>query len=208
VLDIGGEVARGDADGSLWAAAEPHACELAGSDPTPDRDRLHTEEPRRVLDTQEPILSNRAHPRILIHRCLLHNIRLLLRNSSDMLAAVPTFASLSLKRRCTAAINCIDQVALTVPQRHEIVALALWPSDLDLPGAVRRDALQAPDVDLRPARPEPRLVAQTRPIAVSTAAQRAHAREMFRRGASISEIAEEFGVSWMTARAWTRAKAV
>jgi hypothetical protein len=34
----------------------------------------------------------------------------------------------------------------------------------------------------------------------------AKARSAFRAGSSIQQIADEFGVSWMTARGWTRTK--
>ena len=118
---------------------------------------------------------------------------------------VATFAQLSLERRAVAALNVIDNSpGLTIPERCELVCLAVWPTDALLPGPVIRGPGEPPDVDLRPAGP-PR-PATRHPATTATAEQRARAREAFRSGASIQAIADELGVTWMTARGWVRAK--
>ena len=127
---------------------------------------------------------------------------------ADMLALVPTFADLSLTSRAAAAVNAIDTYPLTVEQRCELVALAVWPSDAVLPGPVSR-AARTPDIDHRPARKPPSPMPPATGVSarggVSTPQERAQARELFRRGSSIASIADEFGVPWLTARAWCHA---
>jgi hypothetical protein len=55
---------------------------------------------------------------------------------------VATFADLSLKRRAVAALNVIDaNPGLSIAERSELVCVAIWPTDLELPGPVRRDEL-------------------------------------------------------------------
>jgi hypothetical protein len=72
-----------------------------------------------------------------------------------MLALVLTFADLPLPVRAAAAVNAIDAYPLTIPQRCELVALAVWPTDAALPGRVKRGA-RVPEIDRRPARPKTR----------------------------------------------------
>jgi hypothetical protein len=126
----------------------------------------------------------------------------------DMLAVVQTFADLSLSSRAAAAVNAIDTYALTVEQRCELVALAVWPTDITLPGPVGR-AARTPDIDHRPARKPTSAMPATSGVSarggVSTPQERAQARELFRGGSSIAAIAEQFGVTWLAARAWCRA---
>ncbi len=125
-----------------------------------------------------------------------------------MLALVPTFADLSLKSRAAAAVNAIDTYPLTVEQRCELVALAVWPTDITLPGPVS-GAARTPDIDHRPARKPASAMPPATGVSarggVSTPQERAHARELFRQGSSIASIADEFGVTWLAARAWCRA---
>jgi hypothetical protein len=125
-----------------------------------------------------------------------------------MLGVVSTFADLSLTSRAAAAVNVIDTYPLTVEQRCEMVALAVWPSDAMLPGAISR-AARTPDIDHRPAKkPTSAMPAATGVSArggVSTPQERAQARQLFRQGSSIAAIAEEFGVPWLAARAWCHA---
>jgi hypothetical protein len=121
---------------------------------------------------------------------------------------VATFASLSLKRRATAALNVIDaNPGLSIAERSELVYVALWPGDIVSPGPVRRDDLVIPDVDLRPTPrrvpPSPRTVVPPR---VATVEDRARARERFLGGTTIAELAEEFGVPWLTARRWANSR--
>jgi hypothetical protein len=105
-----------------------------------------------------------------------------------MLAATQTFADLSLTSRAAAAVNAIDTYALTIEQRCELVALAVWPTDISLPGSVSR-AARVPDVDLRPARPTVRAPAAAMVVErPSTPEQRAEARAAFRAGASIAAL--------------------
>jgi hypothetical protein len=121
-----------------------------------------------------------------------------------MLALVPTFADLSLSSRAAAAINAIDTYTLTVEQRCELVALAVWPTDAVLPGPVSR-APRAPDIDLRPSRPPAR--ASTAAAVVespSTPEQRDDARAAFRAGATITGLAEQYGQPWGVVRTWVR----
>jgi hypothetical protein len=111
----------------------------------------------------------------------------------DMLAVVPTFADLSLSSRAAAAVNAIDTYPLTVEQRCELVALAVWPTDAVLPGPVSR-ATRTPDIDQRPPRGRPprtpRTPADARPPTAGVSAwgglptpeQRAQARELFHGG--------------------------
>jgi hypothetical protein len=113
--------------------------------------------------------------------------------------SVATFASLSLKRRAVAALNVLDACpGLSIAERHELVYLAVWPSDVALPGPVRRDSLVTPNVDLRPTPPPP--------PRVGTAEDQARAREQFQGGESIAAIAEDLGVPWLTARKWVRGR--
>ena len=125
-----------------------------------------------------------------------------------MPALVPTFADLSLTRRAAAAVNVIDAYPLTVEQRCELVALAVWPTDITLPGPVSR-AARTPDIDHRPARKPTSATPPATGVSarggVSTPQERAQARELFRQGSSIASIADEFGVPWLAARAWCRA---
>ena len=125
-----------------------------------------------------------------------------------MLSTVPTFADLPLTSRAAAAVNVIDAYPLTVDQRCELVALAVWPTDTTLPGPVSR-AARTPDIDHRPARKPPTIMPAATGVSalggVSSPQERAQARELFRRGSSIASIAEEFGVPWLAARAWCRA---
>ena len=126
-----------------------------------------------------------------------------------MLSAVPTFADLPLSSRAAAAVNAIDTYPLTVEQRCELVALAVWPTDTALPGGTVSRAARTPDIDHRPARKPPTVMPAAVGVSVrggvSTPQERAQARELFRRGSSIASIAEEFGVPWLAARAWCRA---
>ncbi len=72
-----------------------------------------------------------------------------------------------------------------------------------MPGPVRRDALQTPDVDLWRARPEPTIAradrAPARPITADTPAD---VRARVQAGASIAEVAREYGAPWLTVRRW------
>jgi hypothetical protein len=72
---------------------------------------------------------------------------------------VLTFADLPLSTRAAAAVNAIDSYPLTIRQRCELVALAVWPTDAALPGPVSRGA-RVPDVDRRPARHTPNVAPQ------------------------------------------------
>ncbi len=127
-----------------------------------------------------------------------------------MLTAVPTFADLPLSTRAAAAVNAIGAYPLTVAQRCELVALAVWPTDAELPGQVKRGA-RVPDIDRRPPRPAQRsnraaaapavIVTPTRP---TLEADPAELRARFSRGDTIAEIAADFGVPWLTARKWIR----
>lgn len=90
----------------------------------------------------------------------------------------------------------------------ELVALAVWPTDITLPGPVSR-AARTPDIDQRPARKPTSATPPATGVSarggVSTPQERAQARELFRQGSSIASIADEFGVPWLAARAWCRA---
>jgi len=124
-----------------------------------------------------------------------------------MLSAVPTFADLPLSSRAAAAANAIDTYPLTVEQRCELVALAVWPTAAKLPGPVSR-APRVPDIDLRPARsvrPAPTPVAVSSPPS-SMLEQRAQARAAFRAGASIAALAERYQQSWPAVRKWVRGR--
>jgi hypothetical protein len=81
-------------------------------------------------------------------------------------------------------------------------------ADITLPGPVSR-AAGTPDIDHRPARKPTTAMPATTGVSarggVSTPQERAQARELFRGGSSISAIAEQFGVTWLAARAWCRA---
>ena len=116
------------------------------------------------------------------------------------MSSVVTFADLPLESRAAAAINAIDEYALTIAQRCELVALAVWPTDATLPGPVASAPL-VPDVDLCAPRPQAGGITR-RVAAMSTGDARASARERFRAGASIAELAEEAGVPWQTVRGW------
>jgi hypothetical protein len=59
---------------------------------------------------------------------------------SGIFTSVPTFADLPLSTRAAAAVNAIDAYPLTVAQRCELVALAVWPTDAVLPGPDKRGA--------------------------------------------------------------------
>jgi hypothetical protein len=130
-----------------------------------------------------------------------------------MLAAVPTFADMSLKSRAAAAINAIDTYPLTVKQRHEIVALAVWGSDVELPGPLSR-AARTPDIDTRPTRAvtrerrpvEPPSRRRVQPQLPSTPDQRAEARRLLAAGWTILQIAEHLGQPWSAVQGWIRAK--
>jgi hypothetical protein len=123
-----------------------------------------------------------------------------------MLALVPTFADLSLSSRAAAAVNAIDTYPLTVEQRCELVALAVWPSDAMLPGPVSQ-APRVPDIDLRPPRPTVRPpVAAPIVEQLSTAEQRDEARAAFRAGASIAALAERYAQPWPVVRKWVRGR--
>jgi hypothetical protein len=121
---------------------------------------------------------------------------------------VSTFADLSLTSRAAAAVNAIDTYPLTVEQRCELVALAVWPTAVELPGPVSH-AARTPDIDQRPARKPTSTMPPATGVSarggVSTPQERAQARELFRQGSSIAAIADEFGVPWLAARAWCRA---
>jgi hypothetical protein len=125
---------------------------------------------------------------------------------AGMLALVQTFADLSLSSRAAAAVNAIDTYPLTVEQRCELVALAVWPTDAVLPGPVSR-APRVPDIDLRPSRPKARAPA---PAVVversSTPQQRVEARAAFRAGATITGLAEQYGQPWAVVRKWIRGR--
>jgi hypothetical protein len=94
---------------------------------------------------------------------------------------VATFAELPLSRRVRAAITVItEQPTLTIEQRGELVALAVWPSNAILPGEVsprRRDA---------------------------TAEERATAVQFAEQGYTEREIAERLGRPRTTVRQWLR----
>jgi hypothetical protein len=122
---------------------------------------------------------------------------------SLMMVVVSTFADLPLERRATAALNVIfAQPFLSIAERHELVFLALFPSDVALPGPVSSDQVETAAVD-RPRRrvppppiPRPRVsspVTDRTPLDVQT---------RYRAGASIAELAEEYGVEWLVARRW------
>jgi len=117
---------------------------------------------------------------------------------------VSTFANLSLERRAVAALNVIhSQPGLSIPERHELVFLAVWPSDIALPGEVTSDEVETPAVDQRPRRRVPPVPLQ-RPRVSSpvTARTPLDVQTRYRAGASITELAEEYGVEWLTARRW------
>ena len=129
-----------------------------------------------------------------------------------MLALVSTFADLPLSTRAAAAVNAIDAYPLTIRQRCELVALAVWPTDATLSGPVKLGS-RVPDVDRRPARREtvsrgtqssatpaavlepPRSILEADPVEL---------RERLSRGDTITEIAADFGVPSATARGWIR----
>jgi hypothetical protein len=114
---------------------------------------------------------------------------------------VATFASLSLKRRATAALNVIDaNPGLSIAERSELVCVAIWPVDIELPGPVSRDALLEPDVDQRPT-PPPAVPA----VRAWTPEQRAEARAAFQGGATISALSERYAQPWLVVRKWVRA---
>jgi hypothetical protein len=81
-------------------------------------------------------------------------------------------------------------------------------ANITLPGPVSR-AAGTPDIDHRPARKPTTAMPATTGVSarggVSTPQERAQPRELFRGGSSISAIAEQFGVTWLAARAWCRA---
>jgi hypothetical protein len=123
-----------------------------------------------------------------------------------MLALVQTFADLSLTSRAAAAVNAIDTYPLTIEQRCELFALAVWPTDAALPGPVSCAAM-TPDIDLRPPQPAVRsLVAAPMVEGPSTAEQRDDARAAFRAGASIAALAERYAQPWPVARKWVRGR--
>jgi hypothetical protein len=89
-----------------------------------------------------------------------------------------------LEVRCAAAIGCAwTDSSLGGRERRELLAVALWPRRLP---------------HRRPTPPEA--------PALTVEETQAKARSAFRAGSSIQQIADEFGVSWMTARGWTRTK--
>jgi hypothetical protein len=89
-----------------------------------------------------------------------------------------------LEVRCAAAVECVwTDSSLGGRERRELLATALWPRRLP---------------HRRPLPPEPP------PLTVEE--MKAKARVAFRAGSSIQMIADEFGVSWLTARGWARTK--
>jgi hypothetical protein len=126
---------------------------------------------------------------------------------------VVTFSGLSLQRRATAALNVIDAYpGLSIAERHELVYLALCPPALELPGAVKRDELTTPNVDLRrtPRPPKPRPRVAPPPTVTSgpvTPEIRDEARRLFRSGTTMSELAEAYDQPWPVIRAWVRGRA-
>jgi hypothetical protein len=128
-----------------------------------------------------------------------------------MLAVVLTFADLPLSTRAAAAVNAIGSYPPTIAQRFELVALAMWPTDAELPGGVKRGA-RVPDIDRRPVRRAPKIAPrQTPPAATVVPAgsileppPAAELSERVSRGDTIAAIAAEFGVPWATARGWLR----
>lgn len=91
-----------------------------------------------------------------------------------------------LEVRCAAAIECVWQdSSLGGRERRALLAVALWPRRLP---------------HRRPLPP------QAPPLTVEE--MQAQARVAFRGGSSIQTIADQLGVTWMTARTWTRARSV
>jgi len=114
---------------------------------------------------------------------------------------VTTFAQLSLKRRCVAALNVIDaNPGLSIAERSELVCVAVWPPEMLMPGPVRRDELLEPDVDQRPTPPPA-------PPAVRawTPEQPAEARVAFQAGTTITALSERYAQPWLVVRKWVRA---
>jgi len=95
-------------------------------------------------------------------------------------------AQVPLEVRCAAAVEVIwCDAGLGGRERRELLATAIWPRRLP---------------HRRPTPPEA--------PALTVAEMQAKARVAFRAGSSIQQLADEFGVSWMTARGWARSRAV
>jgi hypothetical protein len=122
---------------------------------------------------------------------------------------MPTFADLPLSTRAAAAVNAIDAYPLTIPQRSELVALAVWPTDAALPDRVKRGS-RVPDIDRRPTLPVRTARHYPRPPVVVTPAggvDPARLRERMSRGDTIAAIAADLGIPWTTARNWIHGRA-
>jgi Homeodomain-like domain len=96
---------------------------------------------------------------------------------------VPTLADLSLKRRLGAALNVLELYpSLDVPQRHELLACAIWPS---------------PDVTVPAGSPAPE------PRSHATPRERLVAVDMVvRLHMSTDEVASRYDVTERTVRRW------
>jgi hypothetical protein len=89
---------------------------------------------------------------------------------------------LSLARRIGAALNCLETwPSLDVAQRHELLAVALWPD---------------PDVTIPSGQPAPG------PLPHATARERQAAVMLARGGLSTFEVATRYAVSERTVRRW------
>ena len=95
---------------------------------------------------------------------------------------------LSLDRRVGAAVNVIWQFpSLDIPQRHALVAAALWPD---------------PTVTLPQGEPA------AAPLPHATARERQAAVELVRGGVSTFEVADRYAVAERTVRRWVSEAAV
>jgi hypothetical protein len=97
---------------------------------------------------------------------------------------VPSLADLSLNRRVGAALNCLEMwPSLDVPQRYELLAVALWPDpEVTMPAGP-------------PSRPLAHATARERLIAVDT---------VVRLHMSTWEVASRYDVTERTVRAWVQ----
>jgi len=95
--------------------------------------------------------------------------------------AVATLDNLPLERRVGAALNVLETwPSLDVTQRHELLAVALWPDQtVMIPSG------------------EP-----TGPLPHATAEERQAAVELVRRGVSTSDVAARYAVSERSVRRW------
>ena len=116
-------------------------------------------------------------------------------------------ADVPLEIRCQAALVCIyDDARLGIQKRRELLAAALWPTQMRTPAGV---PVAAPEPKPEPViRRQPRYVPPALPHREqpSTLEQRNEARAAFRTGVSIEELACLYDQPWLVVRRWIRGR--